>query len=616
MSDTPQEPTPLNPDPQDAPTQADAPSDTELDELRKNLTTQELNERKTEARPSLIKRVTKPLTGALNRLRGTSPLKEREKGETDELPEARFEHILPPQEGLPPTKTLKTLPEPAGDEEATLAPLEPAPKSPLDATPEDASQTELGESLTLQADNWPFDDSLTHQEETPSAIEERFLPPSEDESGDLDSLPPANTFLEEPEKQDKPRGLRGIVTDILRRTKPLKPPETPPPYEVDDTVLAGRLGLSESGEPAVPAEDSQETEEMPWTPPPVETPWYEKRFDFTPGEAEATEQAEIELPHQEENETPPWPPDADDWMQNLQSERANLLEENQEPEEPSPDPDLSFEPYNPNAPYPHDPFAYSDDSVEDETYVDEQVAEYWGQGGVGEEEEFRPEAEGIEPGLYENGSLQDLTLEGMRDVALEEYEAAPGGAVIAPVEKRGWLGFTRTQTVIIAALSVILAVTITIGALVQVSRLAVRPAEPTAAATEPILVTEGAHPTGIELTGGWVIALRPSTIIEGKWQPQGAEWLRGSEVRRVVALPWNRQLEAVIKTLLPGDPIRLSFDNGQVITYQVDRVERITADSTSRLEDLTPSLLIVLAQEASTDRWLVTCSPVEVSPLR
>src|SRR3972149_1085479 len=68
----------------------------------------------------------------------------------------------------------------------------------------------------------------------------------------------------------------------------------------------------------------------------------------------------------------------------------------------------------------------------------------------------------------------------------------------------------------------------------------------------PAVVSTRPYPTSVSLPGGWSFILGKGALQDGKWNPKGAEWLEGTEVCRWVALPWSRQLEAVIRNLNPG----------------------------------------------------------------
>ena len=642
MTDNPQEPSFSDPEQTGSQAQESSSHAGEMDELRKKLTTESLGEKKPEERSGLFHRMTRPLTGAINRLRGTSSLgasQPTKSGSTGKLPpqeltDSDFERVLPPLEGPPSTEAAAPVEENLGSPEPDTFDLGFDTRSdlPFDTTLDDArNRSDYGYPPETP---WPFDDSLTRPEEIDSS-----LPPegpdlsSPSESKDVGSSSEFAQFLEKPAEPDKGRGWRSIVTDLLGRSK-AEAPEQPSDYDLEDSILARRLGLSDtSGEEDQPSgeEDllpgsaealygeSLGGEEPPLYQPPAETTWYEQKPESEP---EASEDHFADLRSQlswetEETQTPTWPPVDEDWMQNLQAERESLLEDTPAETQARPAQDFTEDVSE------DDPFLHRDAFFKEESYNAESVADFWDQEDLKSEQETEYVQDLAQPDdlagelvwdeeeTAEAGVEEDLSFDNMRDVALEEYEPeeAQAEAAAAQAEARGWLGLSRAEIAALAVATLLLMAIIAIGIVFLLNRAAPQPVQPTAVVVEAAPVGDGPQPTGIELTGGWYFALKPSTVVEGKWQPQGAEWLRGSEIRRVVALPWNRQLEAVVISLVPGDPISLSFNNSQSIVYQVDKVERITASSTSHLQDLSPSLLIVLALEDSTDRWLVTCSP-------
>ena len=115
------------------------------------------------------------------------------------------------------------------------------------------------------------------------------------------------------------------------------------------------------------------------------------------------------------------------------------------------------------------------------------------------------------------------------------------------------------------------------------------------------------YPNGLVLPGGWIIQLNKGHIVDNKWTPVSAEWLIDTTFRRVVALPWSKQLEAVVLTLQKGDPVNLYMVNNDVINYQVEQVMKVPQTDTSFLERNTPALIIILYRTDNQDRWVIIC---------
>ena len=117
-------------------------------------------------------------------------------------------------------------------------------------------------------------------------------------------------------------------------------------------------------------------------------------------------------------------------------------------------------------------------------------------------------------------------------------------------------------------------------------------------------------PSTVALPGGWQFSLgKGSLTADGSWNPSGAEWLQGTEVCRWVALPWSRQLEAVIRTLNPDDPIELGMSNNDKLTYNVYSVRQMSPAEMLKLDSNKPCLLIVLAEPNAEKRWVLTALP-------
>lgn len=117
------------------------------------------------------------------------------------------------------------------------------------------------------------------------------------------------------------------------------------------------------------------------------------------------------------------------------------------------------------------------------------------------------------------------------------------------------------------------------------------------------------YPTSVSLPGGWSFTLGRGTTQAGKWEPQGAEWLEGTEICRWVALPWSRQLEAVIRTLNPKDPIELVMSNNDKLTYEVYSVRQLNPSQMQELDFNSPCLLLILVQPDAEERWVLTALP-------
>lgn len=117
------------------------------------------------------------------------------------------------------------------------------------------------------------------------------------------------------------------------------------------------------------------------------------------------------------------------------------------------------------------------------------------------------------------------------------------------------------------------------------------------------------YPTGIQLPGGWFFYLQPGQIKNNQWNPQTAEWLQNTTVRRVTAVPWSRQAEAVVQSLSVGDEINLYMNNNDINTYYVEETKQVERDNVKILTDTEPSLAVILFKSDNSDRWVVIARP-------
>ena len=120
------------------------------------------------------------------------------------------------------------------------------------------------------------------------------------------------------------------------------------------------------------------------------------------------------------------------------------------------------------------------------------------------------------------------------------------------------------------------------------------------------------YPTGLQLPGGWFFFLQRGEIQDNKWEPQNAEWLANTKLRRVVAIPWSNQSEEVVKSLTFEDEISIYMNNNDIIVYQVEDVLQISRDNVRILSDTEPSLVVILFREDNEDRWSIIAKPKSV----
>lgn len=117
------------------------------------------------------------------------------------------------------------------------------------------------------------------------------------------------------------------------------------------------------------------------------------------------------------------------------------------------------------------------------------------------------------------------------------------------------------------------------------------------------------YPTGLQLPGGWFFFLQRGEIQDNKWEPQNAEWLANTKLRRVIAIPWSNQSESVVQSLTTQDEISIYMNNNDIIVYQVEEVIQISRENVRILSDTEPSLVVILFREDNEDRWTIIAKP-------
>ena len=134
---------------------------------------------------------------------------------------------------------------------------------------------------------------------------------------------------------------------------------------------------------------------------------------------------------------------------------------------------------------------------------------------------------------------------------------------------------------------------------------------PTVVATNtPVPTFAIPEPYSLELPGGWTYLLDVSKVVYPDWKPTQAEWLKGTEICKLIALPWNIQIDAVYKTIVKGDVIKLTMDNKDQYPYIVDSTKLITKDKLIELVNSnSPCMIIFLYKESATSYQVLSTLP-------
>ncbi len=442
------------------------------------------------------------------------------------------------------------------------------------------------------------------QEQEPGPMEVPQLPESEP--------PQPAPVTSEDEKEWK-----AFLSNLLKRQD-----DKPSSLEMDDHQLTDRLqsaGLVNSAEDGMPKPKTGKLKEPTANEKTAPFVW-EK--EIPSGESEKD-------PDREEQPNPPgFDEVVDDWF--AQDEETASAEEPDEAEsslDPLNDPSAARSAINGSEYYWSDETGKSQKAEESEEAPGAWFSELESPAaGVApapfeigaepsEEAPFEPSSETPASPLSDESEASPQRL---RPIVLEDYEPPPAPEPEEPsaLDEVGTKvgGFWRTQSLLTKVTIILLAVFM-FGLAVSIplfNYLLNRPQPVTPAAVAVVVDPNGQPiPIGLKLTGGWFFNLQQSNIEEGVWVPEGAEWLEGTEVRKVVAIPWSRQSEAVVSSLIAGDMLQLHLSDNKIQEYQVDSVEQVDRTDVYMYADNEASLVVILYQANSNKRWVIVSHLVE-----
>ena len=202
----------------------------------------------------------------------------------------------------------------------------------------------------------------------------------------------------------------------------------------------------------------------------------------------------------------------------------------------------------------------------------------------------------------------------VREIALQEYEgAAVEPEIKVPLQEevrktiRELRPFERVVLILFAVLTVgtLLSAGVYLILDTVISSSFVPVPTPTADLKDKV------YPIQLSLPGGREFDLGKGSVVDGKWMPQAAEWLVGTEISRWVALPWSLQLEAVLRTLHSDDRITLTMSNYETLVFDVYSIQELTMAQIQALDPQKSCLLIILFgnEENPDSHWVVTALP-------
>jgi hypothetical protein len=120
-------------------------------------------------------------------------------------------------------------------------------------------------------------------------------------------------------------------------------------------------------------------------------------------------------------------------------------------------------------------------------------------------------------------------------------------------------------------------------------------------------------PVSVEF-GGVAYELTRSKLENGEWSPVLAEWLDGTELRRVVAVPFSQEVGQAVARLKYGDILRLRLGSSEVVEYRLVDIARLKRHQIEVLSSLSPSLAIVLHSERASERYVLIGEALQPCP--
>ena len=120
-----------------------------------------------------------------------------------------------------------------------------------------------------------------------------------------------------------------------------------------------------------------------------------------------------------------------------------------------------------------------------------------------------------------------------------------------------------------------------------------------------VVATDGNDPASLEIAGDSFI-LSVGEISNGLWRPGQAEWLFGTVLRRVIAIPANDELNTKLTTLAPNETLlHLRLRSGEVVSYRLRSISRFRRDQIEVLAAKEPSIAVIVHGEQGDERTLL-----------
>lgn len=126
--------------------------------------------------------------------------------------------------------------------------------------------------------------------------------------------------------------------------------------------------------------------------------------------------------------------------------------------------------------------------------------------------------------------------------------------------------------------------------------------------SENVSVADFHQPIAMSLAGQ---EMRISTAdYAAGWQPEGVEWWPKTDIRKVIAIPFNEGLIQQIFTQI-DEPVTVRLRNGAAIRYQITDISRVNTFEIENMLSNVPSVAIIFHGEAGDERWLVIGTAIQ-----
>jgi len=118
-------------------------------------------------------------------------------------------------------------------------------------------------------------------------------------------------------------------------------------------------------------------------------------------------------------------------------------------------------------------------------------------------------------------------------------------------------------------------------------------------------------PYSVQFPGGWTFLLGTSTNDFQDWKPTQAEWFKDTTICKLIAIPWAKQIDAVYKTLEPGEDLILTMSNRDEAIYQIETLETSLVENIiKKLNRNSPCMIIFLYRESTLTAQVLISVPI------